>query len=148
MAAPVRLATVAGIALEPPATLGCAAGVALADWLGTVAIPAIAAKGAQLEALVVADAYSCRNRNRAASGKLSEHALGRAIDIGGVCLGDGTTVSVRDGWGSADWAATLRRLHDGACGPFGTVLGPAANPLHADHLHFDVAERRSGPWCE
>ena len=57
-------------------------------------------------------------------------------------------MSVREGWGSEAWGKTLRRLHNSACGPFGTVLGPEANALHADHLHFDTEERRSGPWCE
>jgi len=28
------------------------------------------------------------------------------------------------------------------------VLGPEANPLHADHLHLDAADRKSGPYCE
>ena len=80
-------------------------------------------------------------------GELSEHALGNAIDIAGFRLGDGSIVTVREGWGSPEWGPTLRRLHRAGCGPFGTALGPEANPLHADHLHFDVETRRSGPYC-
>ena len=117
-------------------------------WLKGTAIPVFTDKGADLQALVVADAYSCRNRNRASNGKLSEHALGHAIDISAFRLRDGRTVTVNDGWSSPEWGATLRRLREGGCGPFGTVLGPGSNPLHADHLHFDVEARRSGPWCE
>ena len=59
----------------------------------------------------------------------------------------GATVTVLDGWTSPDWGPTLRRLHAAACGIFGTALGPEANPLHADHLHFDMEERRSGAYC-
>ena len=117
---------------------------ALADWLRSGAGRA-SPPGQRLEAVSVADAYSCRNRNRAAGGKLSEHAFGRAIDIGGFRLCDGTTVTVGDGWTSPRWSPVLRRIHDAGCGPFGTVLGPDANPLHADHLHLDSARRRSGP---
>lgn len=148
VAAPVRLDSAAGVTLEPPATVACPTARALLAWLEGTAIGGFAAAGGELRTLNVADAYSCRNRNRAASGKLSEHAVGQAIDIGGFGLADGRAVTVLAGWDSPDWGAALRRLREGACGPFGTVLGPGSNALHADHFHFDVAARRSGPWCE
>jgi hypothetical protein len=44
--------------------------------------------------------------------------------------------------------AFLRRLHRGACGTFGTVLGPEANEAHRDHFHFDLAQRRRNAFCE
>ncbi len=144
VAAPVALASAAGVALEPPATVSCAAAEALGDWLVAVK-PAFPAG---LAAITVVDAYSCRNRNRAKDGKLSEHAFGNALDIAAFRRGDGSTVTVADGWKDGTDGPLLRRLHAAACGPFGTVLGPEANALHADHLHFDVATRRSGPYCE
>jgi hypothetical protein len=45
-------------------------------------------------------------------------------------------------------AQFLRRLHKGACGVFGTVLGPEANELHRDHFHFDLATRRYNALCQ
>jgi hypothetical protein len=45
-------------------------------------------------------------------------------------------------------AAFLRRLHKGACGTFGTVLGPEANEAHRNHFHFDLAPRRRSSFCE
>ncbi|HZT47244.1 MAG TPA: extensin family protein [Hyphomicrobiaceae bacterium] len=42
----------------------------------------------------------------------------------------------------------LRRLHKGACGVFGTVLGPEANEAHRDHFHFDLAHRRHSALCQ
>ena len=42
----------------------------------------------------------------------------------------------------------LRRLHMGACGVFGTVLGPEANEAHRDHFHFDLAQRRHSALCQ
>jgi hypothetical protein len=45
-------------------------------------------------------------------------------------------------------AAFLRRLHTGACGTFGTVLGPDANEAHRNHFHFDLAQRKRSAFCE
>ena len=130
--------------LEPPATVGCEAARAFAAW--ATAVKADFPGG--LAAVTVVDAYSCRNRNRATEGKLSQHALGNAIDLSGFRAGDGTLATIADDWSDPVTGARLRRLHAAACGPFGTVLGPEANALHADHLHLDVETRRSGPYCE
>jgi hypothetical protein len=45
-------------------------------------------------------------------------------------------------------ALFLRRLHKGACGIFGTVLGPEANEAHRNHFHFDLAARKRRAFCE
>ena len=45
-------------------------------------------------------------------------------------------------------ALFLRRLHKGACGIFGTVLGPEANEAHRNHFHFDLAARKRSAFCE
>ena len=45
-------------------------------------------------------------------------------------------------------AIFLRQIHGSACGAFGTVLGPEANEAHRNHLHFDLAPRRRGAFCE
>lgn len=45
-------------------------------------------------------------------------------------------------------SAFLRALHKGACGPFGTVLGPEANEAHRDHFHLDLAPRKRSAFCE
>ena len=42
----------------------------------------------------------------------------------------------------------LRRVHEQACGIFGTVLGPEANEAHRNHLHLDLAVRKRGSFCE
>jgi hypothetical protein len=42
----------------------------------------------------------------------------------------------------------LRQLHKGACGAFGTVLGPEANEAHRDHFHLDLAHRRRSALCQ
>ena len=54
-------------------------------------------------------------------------------------------------WGGegaeGDEAAFLRRVRDGACGIFGTVLSPDYNEAHRDHLHLDQAARGWGGFC-
>ncbi len=45
-------------------------------------------------------------------------------------------------------ALFLRAIHSGACGPFGTVLGPEANDPHRNHFHLDLIPRRSRGYCE
>ena len=98
VAAPVRLSSAAGVALEPPAVMACETARALAAWMEAGPSPVFAEAGERLEAVTVVDAYSCRNRNRAEAGKLSEHALGHAVDIGGFRLEGGAVVMVREGW--------------------------------------------------
>jgi len=45
-------------------------------------------------------------------------------------------------------ALFLRAIHGGACGAFGTVLGPEANDPHRNHFHLDLIPRRKGAYCE
>jgi hypothetical protein len=144
---PVRLRSVAGVALAPEPTLACEAARALKAWVQDEAGPGFAPLGARLEGLEIADDYACRNRNRAATGKLSEHARGGAIDIAGFRLADGAVVGIADGWTSPRYGAVLRRLHAAACGPFSTTLGPGSDEFHETHLHYDVEQRRRGPYC-
>lgn len=42
----------------------------------------------------------------------------------------------------------LRRISQGACATFGTVLGPEANDAHRDHFHFDMKERKRAAYCQ
>jgi hypothetical protein len=87
-------------------------------------------------------AYSCRveagSRHR-----LSQHALGQAIDLAGWTLADGSRVDVEKDW--TDDGPRGRFLHavaEGACRYFSVVLTPATNHLHHDHLHLDIGPDR------
>jgi hypothetical protein len=148
IAQPVRLAGAAGVRLEPPVTIGCDAARAVADWIEASVRPAARQTlGADAAALRTFAGYACRTRNNRPGGKLSEHAKGRAIDIGGVRLSDGREILLKGNWRS-DAGAFFRQVWRGACGPFGTVLGPDADRWHQDHFHLDVARYRSGPYCK
>lgn len=88
--------------------------------------------------LVVSSSYVCRTRNNKPGAKLSEHALGNAIDISGFRLKSGDRISVE-----TDWAADtpegkfLQAVHKAACTHFSTVLGPEADTYHKTHFHLD-----------
>ena len=96
--------------------------------------------GARVTRLDTMGGYSCRRVNGAASGKLSQHATGNAVDIGAFLLSDGRKVSVKAGWNSGDREERdfLRDVRAAACKQFLTVLSPDYNAAHHDHLHFDM----------
>ena len=143
---PVQVTSVAGVRLSEPATLDCPTARALNGWVEGAIKPAFNSRGGVVE-LRVAAHYVCRNRNRAKTGKLSEHAKGHAIDISAFRLGDGTEISVLENWRGGKWSKAVRGVHDAACGPFGTVLGPNSDSFHKDHIHVDTAAYSVRPYC-
>ncbi|SHJ35933.1 Extensin-like protein C-terminus [Palleronia salina] len=144
---PVRVSSVAGVVLSQSALLDCSAARSLRVWVDDVAKPAVGRRGGGLSSLDVAAHYACRTRNNQSGARISEHGRGRAIDISAIGLRDGERISVLDHWSTYRRGRLLRRLHGGACGPFGTVLGPESDRFHQDHFHFDTASYRSGPYC-
>lgn len=147
IAEPIRLRSVDGIALSAPATINCDAARALTQWVRQGLVPSVGRTGGGVDSLRVVATYSCRTRNSQRGARLSEHARGNAIDIAGIGLSDGSELTVLSDWGSGREGRILRELHQSACGPFGTVLGPNSDRFHRDHFHFDVASYRSGSYC-
>nr|WP_156788444.1 extensin family protein [Roseobacter sp. CCS2] len=143
----IKLRSVAGVTLSPRATIDCPTARALKTWVEQGVLPAVGAEGGGVSSLRVVSHYACRTRNNQPGGRLSEHAFGRAIDIAGIRLRDGTEMTLLTDWDSSEDGAQLRQMWRAACGPFGTVLGPEANRFHRDHFHFDTARYRSGPFC-
>ncbi len=90
--------------------------------------------------------YSCRPVNNVAGNHLSEHGLSDAVDISGFVLANGRRITVLGDWNGADEYVRnfLRAVHDAGCRRFHVVLGPDANTLHRNHLHFDMGP---GPYC-
>lgn len=140
IAEPVQVTSVDGVVLSQAATMDCATASALHAWIDEGLRPAF--RGRDPVQLVVAAHYVCRGRNNRPGARISEHGRGRAIDIAGIAFADGSAVSVADDYGRA-----LRRAHRAACGIFGTTLGPGSDGYHEDHLHFDTASHRNGPYC-
>jgi hypothetical protein len=143
----VRVRSVSGVALSQQSVMDCGTARALKSWIDTSAKPALKRQGGGLVSLKVAAHYACRTRNSQKGAKISEHGKGRAIDISGFTLANGTTITVLEGWNARRTRKAMRQMHQGACGPFGTVLGPNADRFHQDHFHFDTARYRSGSYC-
>lgn len=135
----VRVTSVSGVRLSQPATIDCATAQALAVWVDQVVQPTY---GNSVIELMVAAHYVCRPRNNVKGGKISEHGRGKAVDIAGFVLDSGKTVTVVD-----DFNRKMRRAYTGACGLFGTTLGPGSDGYHEDHMHLDTASNRNGPYC-
>ena len=101
----------------------------------------VSLSGRSVEAIVTCSVF----RRYPGRGSVSRHALGQAIDIGGVwwTAEDGTTA-----W---DYAADRRRavaVESTMRLFFGTVLGPTANRKHRDHWHLDTGKTPSITWRE
>ncbi|MCU0955475.1 MAG: extensin family protein [Hyphomicrobium sp.] len=206
------------LVFDPPVMTNCGMMTALADWNRRSLQPAaLKAFKSPVSKIVGASAYACRNVYGLATGNLSQHAFGNAIDIGAFELATDRTITVLHGWGPTErdieerkkkerqklrtaiiaksmnvpGAARIdiskmkareaglkplpvdrpvtgseppsppaakpsppapemsffRSLRSGACGPFATVLGPEANEVHRNHLHFDLNPARTGAHC-
>lgn len=144
----VKVKSVSGIALSQPSTMDCQTAKALKKWVDNGLTPAVGSKGGGVSKIQVMGHYVCRPRNNQAGNKISEHGRGRAIDIGGFTLKDGTKVSVLSDWRTKSNGKILKAAYSKACGTFGTTLGPNANRYHQDHFHFDTARYRSGSYCK
>ena len=137
---PVSVTSVDGIRLSQPSTLDCATATALKSWVQQSMRPAFGNR--EVVELRIAAHYICRPRNNIKGNKISEHGRGKAIDIAGFVFADGKSWSV-----AGDYNKQIRKAHKGACGIFGTTLGPGSDGYHEDHLHFDTASHRGGSYC-
>lgn len=143
----VRVTAVSGVALSTAAVIDCPTATALKNWVETGVQPAVGDAGGGVQSLRVVAHYVCRTRNHRPGARLSEHSFGRAIDIAGIGLNDGSEITLLTDWNGSPHAARLRQMWRAACGPFGTVLGPESDVHHRDHFHFDTASYRSGSYC-
>ncbi|WP_244870037.1 extensin family protein [Pseudorhodobacter ferrugineus] len=142
---PVRITAVDGVTLSTPATIDCDTARALRKWVTNKVKPAFGRN--EVTQLHVAAHYVCRGRNNKKGARISEHGRGKAIDVSGFTLADGTKLSIQADYKSSRGKA-IRKAHKGACGIFGTTLGPGSDGYHEDHLHFDTAKYRGGPYCK
>jgi len=146
---PVKLTALAhgSVKIEGDATVDCAVATTLGRFVSDTVQPQAEdiLKG-KVTALRILDAYTCRNRDGLATGKLSEHAHGNAIDIGAFEIDGKRWITVGDSSNGVPENTFLIAVRQAACGPFTTVLGPGSDSYHASHFHLDLIERRTaGP---
>ena len=129
------------IAIEPAPTMRCEMASAITEWIRDDLAPAVAEKfGASLRAVENFDSFSCRPRNRQTGALISEHGKANALDIRSFKLVNGTAAHPTDPNVAKDFRDGMRKT---ACARFKTVLGPGSDGFHEDHIHVDLAERRS-----
>ena len=138
----VRVSRVAA-GLNHPAIMSCALASRLDDFEREVVQPLAADElGRRVIRINHLGSFSCRGMNGRAS-RLSQHALGLAIDIAGFRLSDGSTVSVEHDWNEpGPRRLFLRHLARRACSYFSVVLTPDSNAEHYDHIHLDIGADR------
>lgn len=86
-----------------------------------------------------AGTYACRGERGGDPHRLSEHAFGKAIDVTGFELDDGTTIRILTDWrGKGKTSEFLYAVAQGACGLFSVVITPNRNAFHSDHIHMDI----------
>jgi hypothetical protein len=134
------------IKLPDEPVLSCAFALEFASWLaeeGNTTVRKNEKVG--IASLSTGPGFECRTRNRTSGGKMSEHAIGNAIDIDRILLTNGETIHVRDLQNpDVEVFDTLKALRAAACERFTTVLGPGADSAHTDHFHLDMAKRKGG----
>jgi hypothetical protein len=128
------------ITVKPAAILRCKMATAIANWVREDTAPLMAALGSEMVELDNFDSFECRGRNRIKGAKLSEHGKANALDVRGFRLADGTMLSLTD---RTVARATREKVLASVCTRFSTVLGPASDWYHEDHIHLDLAERRN-----
>ena len=139
---PVRISRIEA-ALNHPTVMSCRMASRLDQFEHDVVQPLAARDlGRQVTAIEHFGAYSCR-ANSSNRGRLSEHALGRAIDISGFRFSDGSEANIeRDWWRPGPYRDFLHHLAYNACTYFSVVLTPSSNRDHYNHLHFDIGPER------
>ena len=128
------------VAVKPAAILRCTMAAAVADWVRADIAPLAASLGTTISELDNFDSFECRGRNRVRGAKLSEHGLANALDVRGLKFANGNTLSLTDRAASRD---IREKVLASVCARFTTVLGPGSDWYHEDHIHLDLAQRRS-----
>lgn len=128
------------VSFPAPVIVSCEFAKVLTEWLRLDVLPAAARLlQSRVERIGSGPGYQCRRRNNLPDGKLSEHALGKALDISHFLLEGGARVSVEDDWpAETSKGEFLNVIHGAACRRFTTVLGPEADPSHKSHFHLDI----------
>ncbi len=131
-----------GVPVTGLGAVRCGEARAFSAWVRNAVAPAAyQILGSELASVQSMGSYACRNVVGSARGgdRRSGHAIANAVDFGGVTLKDGRRVTVLADWNSPDPQVQrfLTTIHDSACRRFGTVLSPAYNEAHRNHLHLE-----------
>lgn len=129
------------VPLNKPVEVTCPLALRLLQFEREVMQPeAMRIFGKPLGSINHAGGFTCKRMTGNGS-RVSEHGHGRAIDIWGFTLEDGTRLSVADHFrGRGREGEYLRQVNRQACRYFSVVLGPNADRDHAKHFHWDISQ--------
>lgn len=132
------------LAWNRPALMSCSLAATIWEFETRVVQPAAQRHfGQAARKLSHAGSYSCRGEIGGRAERISQHGYGRAIDVTGFELADGTVISVLRDWrGKGEKSAFLLDVAKGACTIFNLVLTPNHNAEHHDHLHLDIGPNK------
>jgi len=139
-----------GVPVAGLKAIRCPAARALVGWVRYGVRPAARQiLGSEVVKIDSYGTYVCRGiigGGPRSAGRVSEHGLANAVDIGGFTLADGRRIVLERDWNSDDPQVRdfLRIVHRSACKRFVTTLGPDYNAAHRNHFHFDMGGR---PLC-
>jgi hypothetical protein len=157
VANPVRITGDERVGWNHPGVTSCSMARTLETFESQVVQPlAMRHLGQKVVRLDHMGTYDCRtqvNKTTAAAGtagmppsrggRLSEHAKGQAIDLGGFVLADGSAISVKKDWqGTGKKAEFLHAVAMASCDVFNVVLTPNHDRFHQDHLHLDIGPHK------
>lgn len=131
-----------GVPVTGITAIRCGEARAFSGWVRNALAPAAyQILGSELASVQGMGSYACRNvvGTRRGGDRRSGHAIANAVDVGGVTLKDGRRVTILGDWTSPDPQVQrfLSTIHASACKRFGTVLSPAYNAAHRNHLHLE-----------
>lgn len=130
-----------GVAVKPPALMTCPLAESLSRWtLDSILPEADRHLSTAPTAVLIGTSYQCRNQRSGT--KLSEHALGNAVDIMAFEFARRAPVGVAERADGSPEGVFQSAVQKGACAFFNTVLGPGSDAAHGDHLHLDMRGRR------
>jgi len=129
------------IPLNAPVTTDCGMASALPQWLSAVDSYTEAHEKTRIKTLNLGTGYDCRNVDHAATGNLSFHSFGDAVDVIGFSLEDGRKVTIAPGFNGTKEQGhdILHYARDAACSSFMTVISPDGDSFHQDNMHLDLA---------
>ncbi len=120
--------------------MSCSLSAVLWDFETQVVQPAAERNfGQAVRKMSNAGAYNCRGERGGRPERLSQHSFGKALDVTGFELADGTVISVQKDWRNRGAKSEfLHQVAQGACKVFSVVMTPNRNAEHHDHLHLDI----------
>ena len=124
------------VKLNTRATLDCSMVAELESWLTDVVQPAaMALSASRWRRSIPMGAYACRGMNNQIGARISEHAFGNAIDIGGFCARRRPLHRHHSATGrvATSRPAFLREAQGGAA-TGSPPFAPGSNAFHYDHI--------------